>query len=310
MTRLAFTDSTWQIWTVGVDGTNPTMLGGAPADGGIWQNVAARPQGDFLLVTEALGPNELWVIDAITGEQVRQLTNLNTDWVLGSGSASFSFSPDGSRFVCNADFAQGTETPGGGNVQIVNFDNSGFTIIGVPNLTTVIENEPPGPIWSPDGRRIAFPWQDPAGDNLPTVGVMNVDGSGQAEMITGAPETEFDAYAWYPDSATLLVLELTGGESGAQVLTRQNASSRTVLFSDPTQAQLEGLPMKLLDDGSVVFAGADIVGGGFDILRGGVVGLLFPPVNGYSATVFAVVNEVAPSSIAVGEASTGLIRVG
>ncbi len=100
------------------------------------------------------------------------------------------FSPDGTRL------AMWVQTGGElGQVWVRDLDRGTFT-----RLT--LEGENWWPVWSPDGRRIAFPGLR---DSLPVVNLawIEADGSGGAEWLTQSELSE-QPTTWTPDGKTLI----------------------------------------------------------------------------------------------------------
>jgi TolB protein len=71
-----------------------------------------------------------------------------------------------------------------------------------------------GPVWSPDGRRIAFVSEDQAGPYQ--IGVMNADGSGRVTLT--APPSANAFPAWSPDGQRIAFASGAGGDT--RVVTR------------------------------------------------------------------------------------------
>ena len=63
------------------------------------------------------------------------------------------------------------------------------------------------PIWSPDGKRIAY-WADTAGASPNGVFLKAADGTGEAEKLISAPDGQLHPFSWSSDGKTLLMQEV------------------------------------------------------------------------------------------------------
>jgi Tol biopolymer transport system component len=63
------------------------------------------------------------------------------------------------------------------------------------------------PIWSPDGKRIAY-WADTAGASPNGVFLKPADGTGEAEKLISAPNGQLHPFSWSNDGKTLLMQEV------------------------------------------------------------------------------------------------------
>ncbi len=170
--KIAFTawsDKTSDVFVVNADGSGKQRLTSDPG----WEGgVAWSPDGQKIAFDRGIGStSEIYVMNADGSEQ-RRLTS--EAW-----GGELAWSPLGNKiaFVSRRD--------GNAEIYVMNADGSGQR-----NLTrnTVGDRNP---VWSPDGRRIAFEsnWQ---------VNVMNADGSPGQRRLTRNGGRNF-APAWSPD---------------------------------------------------------------------------------------------------------------
>jgi Tol biopolymer transport system component len=182
--RIAFT-STAGVEVINADGTGRNALtdaGGEP----VW-----APDGStilFLVWDFDTGERHIWRVSS-DGSGQEQLTN--------SGFYSaIAYSPDGAKVL----HTYSTEVGMPGWVAVMNADGSGQILLA----------EGGGPIWSPDGSKIAFT-VDPGGPGSGCEGrilhVINSDGSGDVTIATPcnlwprawSPDGAWYAYFSYPD---------------------------------------------------------------------------------------------------------------
>ena len=132
--------------------------------------------GQLLFTSDRTGPSHIYRLDVSGGA----VTDLTPAFQADEGR----WSPDGSKIMFT--------TKRGGNNEIYVMDADGS---GRLRLTTTPEDEV-GPVWSPDGSRIAF-----AADGQ--ILVMDADGSGRIPLGTGS------APAWSPDGALIAFVRQT-----------------------------------------------------------------------------------------------------
>ena len=200
------------------------MLGGSPR---------VSPDGSRILVTsDRSGTSQLYSM-SVSGTDVRQIT---TD---SAGAHSASWSPDGNRIVymsgtqivvVGADGsarrvisdAKGNQaptwSPGGGDIlfaggdfpniaiQTMRTDGSGRRIVA-PNAGGFDYD----PVWSPDGKRIAF--VTGIRGQGPRIHLMNVDGSERRRLTTLSLAEERPA--WSPDG-TQIAFQAAGEQNGVR----------------------------------------------------------------------------------------------
>lgn len=96
---------------------------------------------------------------------------------------------------------------------------------GVVNLTDTSDIDEFSPVWSPDGSRIAF-----ISDSFTrTLSVMNADGSGKTEIVSGALDP-----SWGPDGSKIAVMKEREGLSAAIVIVDLNTRTETIVTERAT----------------------------------------------------------------------------
>ena len=196
--RIAFSavdGTTWQIYSVELDGSGLTQLTHVPdtevAEDPVWSPDGARIA---YVVDEngGNGPTKIWVMNA-DGSDPRLL-------IEGAGSFwSPAWSPDGNRIA----FAHGDPS----NLYVVNSDGTDLT-----QVTQTQGNPPVGsPSWSPDGSRIVVGGEG----EVQHLYVMNADGTGLTPLLDQpgfrANEAGFEGFpAWSPDGSTIAITTASG----------------------------------------------------------------------------------------------------
>jgi Tol biopolymer transport system component len=192
--RIAFSLNR-DIYVVGANGGTPTKLTTDPLQEG---SPAWSPNGQKIayIRSEPLRggqvPSEIWTINP-DGGGVAQVTSYPVVSGFAQGAdAEPSWSPDGSRLV----FTHVSGSPGYAgaplDVQAINADGGGRvtlyrgTVPGVtPGATT-----PSSPVWSPNGRQIAFARQQL--QPLGYIHVMNADGSDVRQITHDVVAADLD----------------------------------------------------------------------------------------------------------------------
>lgn len=96
---------------------------------------------------------------------------------------------------------------------------------GAVNLTNTSDVDEFSPVWSPDGSRIAFI----SNSFTHTLSVMNADGSGKTEIVSGALDP-----SWGPDGTQIAVMKERDGLSAAVVIVNLSTLTETVVSEHAT----------------------------------------------------------------------------
>ena len=203
---------TWEIHNCAADGSGLTVL---TSDTNNYVSCVWSPDGTHILSVDDVG--SVWIMNC-DGTGLTEITNCQH----GSGIVQDqgAWSPDGTQFALPAAF--------GGDIQIINADNSDFSLV-----TVVAGNFNSGQIyWSPDGTKFAYnDTSSPRGG----VSTCHIDGTSSVPIIesTASPDWGFTVQDWYSDSTNLLVAGSEYVTPFDEVLLKTDGTTTTTLYSDP-----------------------------------------------------------------------------
>jgi Tol biopolymer transport system component len=172
-------------------------------------------------------------------------------------------SPDGRRFACSIANARGID-----ELWVSDVAHPAFRRLGTdPNADCF------WPLWSPDGRRIAY--QRRGGDDRDGVYVQDADGGAATRILkTESPDVRYAPFGWRPDGSALLLwqtapgrdqlmlLPLSSGESDSsrlrvllpsashQFTPRLSRDGRLVAYAGDESGKLQAYVAELRPDGS------------------------------------------------------------
>ncbi|HEX8474972.1 MAG TPA: Calx-beta domain-containing protein [Pyrinomonadaceae bacterium] len=249
-TKLVFAsnrDGFFNLYVMNADGSNVRRLTHSASDEG---HAAWSPDGTRIVFArgfvgcltvigvKCLGP-DLYVIDADGGNETR----LTDDGEKGGGSASPTWSPDGTRIAFT------TYRTGNSEIFSMNADGSNQTAI-TNNPDTEFD-----PNWSPDGTRIVFANISNNGDY--NIYSMNTDGSARTNLTNNTSTDFYSRPVWSPDG-TRIVFEraLQGVETENRDLFVMNAdgTNETRLTNHPDfDVEPAWQPLTLAASGRIAF---------------------------------------------------------
>jgi len=189
--------STLGIWTVPVEGGEPTWHTRTPSEGPWYEDKYPcwSPDGEqvaFVRLREISEGNylfNLYVIPSAGGEATRLTTDSD-----GVASASIAYSPDGESIAFFSDGALKLKPVGGGEARVVT---------EVPDVNRWTDLS-----WSPDGNSIAY-------TRIGSIWVVSIDGGDPVEVRTGflTKNSQNLMIAWSPDGERIAFSESHGGEA-------------------------------------------------------------------------------------------------
>lgn len=196
-------DGNWEIYSVGLDGSNPINLTKNPANDRLPSLSPER--GRIAFVSERNGNNEIYVMTS-DGANPTRLTSNSADDVFPV------WSPDGKKiaFVSQRD----------GNYEIYVMDASGGNQLRLTNTPA----DESFPSWSPDSKRIAFVSKR---DGNEEIYVMNADATGAAVNLTN--NTASDNIPFFsPDGAWISFVSNRGGGYDLWVMDTNGSNLRKI----------------------------------------------------------------------------------
>jgi Tol biopolymer transport system component len=222
------------VYVMDADGTNLQRLTNTPSSSeGEDTQATWAPDGSWLafVSTRSEGPHdpdnptsnfsddrEIYRMDA-DGTNEQQLTatpSVNTD-------EQPSISPDGTKiaFASNRHyrFFGDPENPDQLDIYVMNADGTGepkrLTFDAAPTSPTLnLESRSQNPVWSPDGRRIAY---ESTRSGNSEIWVMNVDGSGEPVNVSQHESWDSDP-AWSPDGTQITFMSRRAGQDDIWVV--------------------------------------------------------------------------------------------
>ena len=174
----------WDLWVVGIDGSDPVQLTDAA---GVEGGPSWSPDGrEIVYHSSHLGQSELWIMPAAGGES-RRLTDDPAE------DLTAAWSPDGSRIAFTSDR--------GGDYELYSVAIDGSDLRQITNSDGQAWN----PSWSPDGRTIAFLCSGPAETDVTEVCTIILS-TGLVRQYTDDVRDSIwlSNQAWSADGKTLL----------------------------------------------------------------------------------------------------------
>ena len=198
------------IWIMNADGTGGVPLTLLRATAASSVSPVWSPDGKKLLYTSsralsgfdaAIPVRNIWVMNS-DGSGSQPLTTLTA-----ASSSNPTWSPDGTKIAfMSARALDGSNAVGAANIWVMNADGSSATPL--TRITTIYDLTTVSPIWSPDGRKIAYVSSrsldgSDNGSSMLNIWVMNNDGSNPRPLTKLIAASSYQP-AWSSDGSTIL----------------------------------------------------------------------------------------------------------
>lgn len=295
-----------QLCTIDFDGSGFSQLT-SDTNGYNW----ARWSKDGTQILAGDSSNHLWIYTD-TGTLVRQLTNIDTGTNLGFWQGDWS--PDGTQVVVIGGTVSGAGSSSRCDMQIVNADNSGHSVV---TLTEKLALDLNGVIsWSPDNTRFLYTgWNGTPAQTNATSCLLN--GSSPTDILAATTRFAYVPWRWYSDNTNILVVE---GDSVAvsNSLLKSDGSTTTTLYDDTTTDDILGISASLgaMDPTETKFAWNDVTVQFLEgLTAGGAPGVFYTgtgffSLDGMDWRPSSTPPPPPPPGINAGASSTGIIRLG
>ena len=198
------------IWIMNADGTGGVPLTLLRATAASSVSPVWSPDGKKILYTSsralsgfdaAIPVRNIWVMNS-DGSGSQPLTTLTA-----ASSSNPAWSPDGTKIAfMSARALDGSNAVGAANIWVMNADGSGATPL--TRITTIYDLTTVSPVWSPDGRKIAYVSSrsldgSDNGSSMLNILVMNNDGSNPRPLTKLIAASSYQP-AWSSDGSTIL----------------------------------------------------------------------------------------------------------
>lgn len=230
------------IWVMNADGTGVTPLTTLRATAASSVSPVWSPNGKKILYTSSRGlsgfdtaipARNIWVMNS-DGSDSQPLTTLTA-----ASSSNPAWSPDGTKIAyMSARALDGSNAAGGPNIWVMNADGSGATPL--TRITTIYDLTTIAPVWSPDGKKIAYVSSrsldgSDNGSSMLNIWVMNNDGSNAHPLTTLTAASSYQP-AWSSDGSTILFCS-TRALNGTDASTTYATWNIWMMNSDGTGAK-------------------------------------------------------------------------
>ncbi len=246
-----------EIVVMNADGSSRRPVAGGYNDSFAWSPDSTRIA--FTGGPGGLDDTDLFVVDA-DGSNEKRLTD--TDEI---DEHSPSWSPDGRAIAYVQGWCRGSlHSCSGGEIGVIAPDGS-----NARSLTRTPGIDEDGPVWSPDGRMIAFTHTRSVADYFGTTSVMNADGTGRRKLAprpSRAGKTTLKAAegpAWSPDGTMIAFNGIAPSASGLYVANADGTNAPRLVSSsggEPISWSPDGRRLVVVGDNDILIVNVDGTG--------------------------------------------------
>jgi len=223
------------------DGRNEVLVAGHPAEDRLlgWAPDGAR----VVFLSDRSGTWDIWAVRVSGGKQQGEPELLKKEF--GYYPVVLGFAPDGSCYY-RTDTMSGRFYNGAIDLQ------TGRVLVSPVAVPTRYTTPPAGPVWSPDGRNLAYISR--RGSSGPGNNILTIRSTETGEERFPSPRLSFiNQISWAPDGRSIVAVGTTGTEGGIYRIDLETGATAKLLDTGMTPRRCpDGTTLVFVAEGPVI----------------------------------------------------------